>query len=108
MTEITYIEDTYDFTLEVKGHAGYAEYGNDIVCSAISVLTQTLVAHMDDVADDYEAKIDPGYVKLWALGKESIKAAQVIVKGFELLADNFPDHVDLFKGCPNKTYKRLR
>ena len=30
-------------TLTVEGHANYAESGKDIVCSAISVLTDTLI-----------------------------------------------------------------
>lgn len=108
MTEITYIGDEIDFTLEVRGHAGYAEYGNDIVCSAISVLTQTLIAYMDEVAEDMEARINPGDVYLWAMGRKAIKSAEVILKGYEMLADSFPDYVTFDKGCPNKTNMRLR
>ena len=35
---------------EAKGHSGYADEGSDIVCSAISVLTQSAVMGLIDVA----------------------------------------------------------
>ena len=34
----------------VKGHAGYAEAGQDIVCAAVSVLTITLINGLEAVA----------------------------------------------------------
>ena len=35
---------------DVKGHAGYAEAGQDIVCAAVSVLTTTCVNALETVA----------------------------------------------------------
>lgn len=35
--------------LEAKGHAGYAEYGKDIVCSAASAIIQTALLGIKDV-----------------------------------------------------------
>ena len=45
MTRAVFLCDSLGrFTgFHVKGHAGYAEEGSDIVCSAISVLTTTCV-----------------------------------------------------------------
>ena len=41
MINITIIKKNQDIiTIEAKGHSGYALAGSDIVCSAISVLTQ--------------------------------------------------------------------
>ena len=37
---ITILKD--DGRIVINGHAGYAPVGHDIVCSAISVLTETL------------------------------------------------------------------
>lgn len=34
----------------VEGHSDYAEYGSDIVCSAVSVLTQTAIIGLRKVA----------------------------------------------------------
>ncbi len=35
----------------VEGHSGYDIHGNDIVCSAVSVLTQTVLIGLQEVAD---------------------------------------------------------
>ena len=43
-------------TIEATGHSGYAEVGSDIVCSAISTLTQTLINGLIEVV-----KIQPKF-----------------------------------------------
>ena len=40
MTRITY--DPQQMMIKSEGHAGYAEYGKDIVCAGVSALMQTL------------------------------------------------------------------
>nr|WP_297706148.1 ribosomal-processing cysteine protease Prp [uncultured Butyrivibrio sp.] len=44
-------DDAYK-SIECSGHAGFAEYGEDIVCSAISVLTINLVNSLEKFTDD--------------------------------------------------------
>ena len=39
MTTCRIVKETEQASIEVKGHAGYAKRGEDIVCAAISVLT---------------------------------------------------------------------
>ena len=38
--------------ITVDGHAGYAEIGKDIICAAVSVLTQGLVHSLEALTDD--------------------------------------------------------
>lgn len=38
--------------ITVDGHAGYAEIGNDIICAAVSALTQGLVHSLKALTDD--------------------------------------------------------
>lgn len=38
--------------LTIDGHAGYAEIGNDIICAAVSALTQGLVHSLKALTDD--------------------------------------------------------
>ena len=38
--------------ITVDGHAGYAETGKDIICAAVSVLTQGLVHSLESLTDD--------------------------------------------------------
>ena len=44
-------------TIEATGHSGYAESGKDIVCAAVSTLTQALINGLIEVV-----KISPNYV----------------------------------------------
>ena len=48
---------------ESKGHAGYAEEGYDIVCSAVSVLVINTVNSLEAFTEDkFEAQEHDGYV----------------------------------------------
>lgn len=44
------IEYEKNFSLEVRGHAGYAEPGKDIVCASVSTACNFLIAALSDVA----------------------------------------------------------
>ena len=46
-----------------KGHAGYVEAGQDIVCAAVSVLVINTVNSLETFTDDqFEVQEDDGYV----------------------------------------------
>ena len=45
--------------VEVKGHAGYDEYGKDIVCAAVSVLTVNMANSVEKFTDDgFKGSVD--------------------------------------------------
>ncbi len=52
MIRIEFLSDTEGLIqgFTVKGHAGYNEAGKDIVCAAVSAVTQTAVIGLTDVA----------------------------------------------------------
>lgn len=51
--------------LTVDGHAGYAETGKDIICAAISALTQGLIHSLESLTDDrISYKIASGHVDI--------------------------------------------
>ena len=50
MIEILY--DRKKHSVFVRGHAGSAEYGHDIICSAVSVLVYTLAANVKKLSDN--------------------------------------------------------
>ncbi len=57
--------DTRVTEVVIKGHSGYAKYGKDIVCSAISSIVQTALLGVIDVSN---SKVDyvvgeEGYLK---------------------------------------------
>ena len=91
-------------SLEVKGHAGYAEKGKDVVCAGISVLTQAFAAvaqkmetggdlvscagliRAGDAAVFCECIDDGAYMALeLALG--------VVKIGFEQIAGEYPAYI---------------
>ena len=51
--------------ITVSGHAGYAEPGKDIVCAAISTLTQVLIASVEELtAAKIKTAVPSGYADI--------------------------------------------
>ena len=67
-------------SLLVTGHADYADKGLDIVCSAVSALTQTLIANVD--------RLHPGLTHI-SDGRASVDLAEVNNEDIYLLMDAF-------------------
>lgn len=79
--------------IELSGHAGYAEHGQDIVCAGVSSLAihtvnaLTEVAHIDiDISVD---TIDGGYLKLTLpiLDHYAQEKADLLLNSFALSID---------------------
>ena len=78
-----------------EGHAGYAEEGYDIICSAVSVLTINTINSLEQfTGDDFrvEQAEDGGYLKLMIDGELS-EAADVLMKslvlGLQTIEENY-------------------
>ena len=72
--------------IECKGHAGFAEYGNDIVCAAISVLMINTINSVEKFTDDEivtSQDEDKGILKLEFEGIPSTEA-DLLLQSFEL------------------------
>ena len=39
--------------IEIKGHAGYAEYGQDVICAAVSALALNMANSVEKFTDDH-------------------------------------------------------
>lgn len=82
--------------IEIRGHAGYAENGKDIVCAGMTALTQTLVRSMQGLSKDkIEYEVSPGkadihYGNLSEAGKLMVDSFFI---GVCLIADEFPDYI---------------
>lgn len=82
--------------IEISGHAGYAELGKDIVCAAVTALTQTLIQSIEEFTDDeIECSISPGRVdiKHRDLSEKSKTLVDSFFIGVCLIADEFPEYV---------------
>ena len=70
---------------EISGHSGYAEEGSDIVCSAISSISQMVVVGIKDVLKiGAFVEISNGYLKLNLSQKDAEnESVSVLLKAFE-------------------------
>jgi len=75
-------------TISAKGHAEYAESGKDIVCSAVSVLMQTLAIRGDKVVQE------KGDMVIYT---KDIAALDLIVEGLKLIERNYPQYVEVIE-----------
>ncbi|MBP3577702.1 MAG: ribosomal-processing cysteine protease Prp [Lachnospiraceae bacterium] len=92
-----------ELELSVTGHAGAAEKGKDIVCSAVSILFCTLAQTLADSADALEEapviEMKDGNGFISCKPKESYLGAvqqsyMTILTGFELVAQEYKDYVN--------------
>jgi uncharacterized protein YsxB (DUF464 family) len=82
--------------ISVKGHANYAPIGQDIVCSAVSVLAQTLIQSVKELTtDEIKYSMSPGTVdiKFWCLSDQSKVLIDAFFIGIEGIAKAYPDNV---------------
>lgn len=82
--------------ITVKGHAGYAPHGQDIVCAAVSTLVQNMVFSITELTkDEIQYDMQPGAVEI-RYGNLSAEA-QLLVDSFFIgirtIAINYPQNV---------------
>lgn len=100
MTEIKWYERRNVCGLIADGHAGHNP-GNDIVCSAVSALLQTLYAGLEIKCD---AKVDrhqeDGHFEIQAEfydgNRREVRAVfGSVIVGLELIAKGYPENVKI-------------
>ena len=84
--------------IEAKGHAGYAPEGQDIVCSAFSMLIYTLLSYLDKNPDKirvYKNRVSSGNICIGfnALHNDVDVAFECIINGILLLSEQYPDNI---------------
>ncbi len=102
MIRVVYNRKTRRVT--VKGHAGAAPKGNDIVCAAVSALTYTLAANALDLKDcgftrRVMTRLDHGDSEIHVTPKRPWRGTTDLVfssvcVGFRLLAENYPKYIE--------------
>ena len=82
--------------IKISGHAGYAEAGKDIVCAAVTTLTQTLIRSLEDLARDkiqYEISSGRADIHYRNLSEEGKLLVDSFFIGICQIADEFPENV---------------
>lgn len=69
----------------VDGHAGYKEHGSDIICAAISTITQATIIGLNSIRAKMMYAIEEGY-SYCNIDKEYYRdsRAQILLETFEL------------------------
>lgn len=99
-------KESGSITLKLTGHAGQAEPGKDIVCSAASILAYTVAQALQFMYEEGNLKkkphlkLDKGDAIIVAKPKEETYAEAlhtffVAQVGYHLLAHNYPQYVTL-------------
>ena len=76
--------------IEIKGHAGYGEYGQDINCSAVSSLALNMANSVEEFTDDhFEGSVsdDGGYFS-FSFPDEISPESQLLMKSLILGLQN--------------------
>lgn len=73
---------------KVYGHSGYDISGRDIVCAAVSTITQSVIVGLEKViCKDFHYEIDEEkpmvYVDISMYSDENMRMAQIILKTFK-------------------------
>ena len=87
--------------VRVSGHAGFRQAGEDIVCAAVSVLTQNTVNAIEAFTEDrFLCSVEDGYLDFSFTGevsKESKLLLNTLMLGFESIRDSYQEEQ---KKCP--------
>lgn len=99
MIEIKYTKNGNTGCIEITGHANYAEHGKDIVCSAVSTLSQTLIASIEKLEPeaDITYNMQPGFIKLihGNLSEKSKTLIDSFFIGVKMVAEQYPDYANV-------------
>ncbi|WMJ82343.1 ribosomal-processing cysteine protease Prp [Clostridium sp. MB40-C1] len=99
------LDESYIVAFEVEGHAGFDDAGSDILCSAVSFLSQATLNGLIEILKvnvQYKAE-DDGYLNVSIENEEDehIEKCQVLLKTMllgikSLIKDGYGDYVRLF------------
>ncbi|WP_422444597.1 ribosomal-processing cysteine protease Prp [Thermoanaerobacterium sp. DL9XJH110] len=89
--------------LEISGHAGYAEYGRDIVCAAVSALAETAALGLEKIAGVRPlVKKREGYFLLKLpenINEDAYTRSSIIIEticlGLVDMSKSYPSHVQV-------------
>lgn len=100
--EMITIDTDLKTDIQIRGHAGYAPAGSDIVCAAVSALYETLKSLLKEKAAVHEADgsarliLDPDQT-----GPEEECYLNFFLSGIQGIEKAYPQHVQLMIGRAN-------
>lgn len=104
--------DEKKFYVRASGHAGAGTMGNDIVCAAVSVLTQTLLNVLTDEEEagriELEWYMKPGEIQIQALPMSAMHGRikdyfHMAITGLKDIAEQYPQNIRIMEVEKNGT-----
>ncbi len=83
--------------IKISGHANYCEYGSDIVCSAVSILSFTIGNALLKLDKTFDLIIDKNeiiYNDLFPT-KESQLLLDTLYDGLKMLLDDYKEYINI-------------
>ena len=110
IVKYSYDRDKRECSLRLKGHAGQADIGHDIICASASILAYTIaqvikaMEHHGDLIEPPTIDLESGDATIVCRAKDDYLFAElmqdffVIRTGYALLAHNYPQFVEFIDG----------
>ena len=100
MTTCIVKKEKDEAVLEVKGHAGYAKYGEDIVCASIStacIMSANLIDKLNLGYNILDLDVKDGYFKIKVkIVDETVNGIfDNLIETLEELSKQYPKHLKL-------------
>ena len=97
---ITIIDDEKTFAIKAIGHAGFAEKGKDIICSAVSVLLYAYAFELIDlkhnpIINDVDTFVEVIPTRLEENERDVEIVFNTVVQGLHLVTGGYEDYVKL-------------
>ncbi len=95
------------YEVELRGHAGVAPKGQDLVCAAVSMLVCAMAARLRQAECLETAVLESGYAHI--VGKPgyiSRQAVSFVAAGLELLSRIYPAEISMTQGKKGVTYEQ--
>lgn len=91
--------------IRVSGHANSDDYGKDIVCAAVSVITQTILLGISEILeDDFNYSVSKGdlYFEIpeKMIYEDEIRIntlTHTLMLGLQNIQNNYEDYIDIIK-----------
>lgn len=89
--------DNNIYEIVIKGHANYNDYGNDIVCAAVSTMTISTVNAINSLDESIDYDENSGLLKIKVLSVTQVnqKLLNNLIIQLEELKSNYPKNIEI-------------
>ncbi len=105
MTIVNIKRETGHYMMDINGHAGYADPGIDIVCSAVSILSYTFIQTLQNLEEQgkiymFYTNIKEGNVQIeFRYSDNNVQSViDTIENGYSLIENQYGEYVRVIGG----------